>query len=112
VLAAPESVRPGRSYQAFGFRFNGVSQGAFYGDDAQAATNFPLVRITNLQTGHVQYSRAHNPSTMAVASNQINWVWFEVPSDQETGLSKLQIVANGVASQPVFINVRYRERED
>jgi hypothetical protein len=49
---------------------------------------------------------------MAVASNQINWVWFDVPSDQETGLSKLQIVANGVASQPVFINVRYRERED
>jgi hypothetical protein len=112
VLAAPESVRPGRSYQAFGFRFNGVSQGAFYGDDAQAATNFPLVRITNVQTGHVQYSRAHNPSTMAVASNQINWVWFDVPSNQETGLSKLQIVANGVASPPVFINVRYRERED
>jgi len=61
VAYVPNSLRVGRSYQAFGFRFNGLSQGAFYGDDAQAATNFPLVRITNLATGHVRYSRAHDP---------------------------------------------------
>ena len=106
LLAAPKAVTGGGTYQAFGFRFNGVSQGAFYGDDAQAASNFPLVRITNVRTGHVQYSRAHNPSTMGVASYAINSVWFDVPANQETGLSKLQIVANGVASPPMLINVR------
>ena len=106
VLWAPESVRGGRTYQTFGFRFNGLSQGAAYGDDAQAATNFPLVRITNVKTGHVRYSRAHDPSSMAVASNDLNSVWFDVPADQETGLSKLEVVANGIASEPVFVNVR------
>jgi hypothetical protein len=103
---APTSIRPGKSYQAFGFLFNGWSQGAFYGDDVQAATNFPLVRITNLQTGHVRYSRAHNPSTMAVASYELNSVWFDVPSDQESGFSKLEVVANGIASEPLFVDVQ------
>lgn len=106
VLFAPNFIRPGKSYQAFGFLFNGWSQGAFYGDDVQAATNFPLVRITNLKTGHVRYSRAHNPSTMAVASNEVNSVWFDVPADQESGFSKLEVVANGIASQPVFVDVQ------
>ena len=32
----------------------------------QAATNYPLVRITNIINGHVQYTRTHDHSTMAV----------------------------------------------
>lgn len=106
VVFAPNFIRPGKSYQAFGFLFNGWSQGAFYGDDVQAATNFPLVRITNLQTGHVRYSRAHDPSTMAVVSNELNSVRFDVPADQESGFSKLEVVANGIASRPVFVKVQ------
>jgi len=106
VVWAPDSVKRGRTYQAFGFRFNGFSQGAAYGDDAQAATNFPLVRITNVKTGHVQYSRAHDPSSMAVASDDFNSVRFDVPANQETGFSKLEVVANGIASEPVFVLVR------
>jgi hypothetical protein len=31
-----------------------------YGDDPQAAANYPLVRITNNRTGHVFYSRTHD----------------------------------------------------
>jgi hypothetical protein len=106
LIAGPEWVKAGTTYRAFGFRFNGVSQGAFYGDDAQAASNFPLVRITNVQTGHVRYSRAHHPSTMGVASYEMNSVRFDVPANQEKGLSKLQIVANGVASSAMFITVK------
>jgi hypothetical protein len=49
---------------------------------------------------------------MGVASSEINWVWFDVPPNQETGLSKLQVVANGVASAPVYINVRQGESVD
>lgn len=105
VLFVPQFLKQGGSYTAFGFRFNGMSQGAFYGDDVQAATNFPLVRITNLQTGHVQYSRAHDPNTMAVVSNELNWVQFDVPASQESGPSLLEVVANGIASEPVFVFV-------
>lgn len=106
IASGPNSVSAGGTYQVFGYRFNGVTQGAFYGDDVQAATNFPLVRITNVQTGHVQYSRAHNPSAMGVASSQLSSVWFDVPANQERGLSKLEIVANGIASAPMMIQVR------
>ena len=106
LLFTPIFLRRGQSYQAFGFRFNGVSQGAAYGDDVQAATNYPLVRITNLIDGHVQYSRTHDHSSMAVASPALVSTHFDVPSSQEPCICKLEVVANGIASNPVFVFVQ------
>src|SRR3984893_5417581 len=103
VIFAPPAIERGRSYVVAGFRFNGVSQGAAYGDDVQAATNYPLVRITNLKTGHVFYSRTHDHSSMAVASDDLVSTRFDVPKQQETGPSRLEVVANGVASPPVRV---------
>ena len=105
IASAPSSVNRGGSYPISGVRFNGMSQGAAYGDDAMAATNFPLVRITNVQTGHVFYSRTHDHSSMAVASNRMVSTSFDVPASQEPGLSKLEVVANGSSSAPVFVVV-------
>jgi hypothetical protein len=105
VLNAPRALAPGGSYEIYGVGFNGVTQGAFYGDDVQAATNYPLVRITNLKTSHVFYSRTHDHSSMAVASEEIVSTHFEVPAGQERGPSLLQVVANGVASSPVVVFV-------
>ena len=65
IQSAPAIVSRGGSYVFSGHLFNGVSQGAAYGDDHQAATNYPLVRITNKRTGHVFYSRTHDHSSMA-----------------------------------------------
>ena len=90
----------------FGFQFNGVSQGAAYGDDIQAATNYPLVRITNIINGHVQYTRTHDHSTMAVASNGLVSTHFDVSANQEPCICKLEVVANGIASNPVFVFVQ------
>ncbi len=40
----PGTVNPGSvNNSVFGTQFNGISQGASYGDDAQSATNYPLV---------------------------------------------------------------------
>lgn len=36
----------GDEYVIKGTQFTGLTQGAYYGDDAQSATNFPLVRLT------------------------------------------------------------------
>jgi hypothetical protein len=83
-----------------------MTQGAAYGDDVQAATNFPLVRITNLETSHVLYSRTHDHSSMAVASNELVSTHFDVPATQERGLSLLEVVANGIASDPMFVLVQ------
>ena len=103
---APDSVRPGGSYRISGRGFNGLSQGAAYGDDAQSATNYPIVRITNRKTGHVFYSRTHDHSSMGVAVPGRVSTHFDVPAVQEPGLSDLVVVANGIASDPVKVFVR------
>jgi len=105
VLYTPLVVARGGSYKIYGIGFNGVTQGAAYGDDVQAATNFPLVRITNLKTSHVFYSRTHDHSSMAVASDAPVSTHFDVPAVQERGISLLQVVAQGIASQPVLVFV-------
>lgn len=106
IQSAPATVSPGGSYVISGHLFNGMSQGAAYGDDDQSATNYPIVRITNDATGHVFYSRTHDHSSMAVAFNGLVTTHFDVPADQETGPSKLEVVANGIPSQPVDVDVQ------
>ena len=68
ITSAPASVTRGSSYAISGTQFNGISQGAAYGDDTQSATNYPLVRITNNATKHVFYAKTHNHSSMGVAT--------------------------------------------
>ena len=44
-------------------------------------TNYPLVRITNNNTGHVFYARTHDHSSMGVATgNMAVSTNFDVPS--------------------------------
>ncbi|HEV7610530.1 MAG TPA: hypothetical protein VGO37_01495 [Steroidobacteraceae bacterium] len=105
IESAPETVRPGGSYVISGHMFNGMSQGAAYGDDSQSATNYPLVRITNKKTGHVFYSRTHDHSSMAVAFHGRVSTHFDVPAGQELGESKLVVVANGIPSEPIDVRV-------
>jgi hypothetical protein len=100
------NVTRGHTYHLFGRNFNGLSQGAAYGDDAQAATNYPIVRISNRASGHVFYARTHDHSTMAVAYTGTTSTDYDVPAGIETGASDLVVVANGIPSQPVVITVR------
>jgi hypothetical protein len=106
ITGAPASVRPGHSYTLQGRQLNGLSQANSYGDDATMATNFPLVRIRHLATGHVRYCRTHDHSTMGVATgNVVHSTRFDVPADIELGASELCVVANGIAScAPVLVN--------
>jgi hypothetical protein len=103
----PSNITIGASwYQILGTQLNGLSQGAMYGDDAQSATNYPLVRITNNSTGHVFYAFTHNHSTMGVATAGVQEsTLFDPPLNMERGLSTLVVVANGIPSAPVTINV-------
>ena len=107
ITSAPSGVTRGKTYTVSGTQFNGLSQGAAYGNDFQDATNYPLVRIVNQATGHVFYCRTHNHSTMAVAtgSKKVS-TNFDVPANAETGFSELFVVANGITSSPVSIEVR------
>ncbi len=106
ILSAPLTLSPGKTYTLTGILLNGVSQGAMFGNEAQSASNYPLVRITNLKTGHVFYNRTHDFSSMAVASIKPATTKFDVPATQETGPSKLEVVANGVPSIPWIVFVK------
>jgi uncharacterized protein (TIGR03437 family) len=101
IATAPTVVQPRQTYTITGTQFNGLSQAVGYGDDFQAVTNYPLVRIVNTATGHVFYCRTQHHSTMGVATGAaLVSTQFDVPPSVETGPSTLVVVANGIASNP------------
>lgn len=89
-----------------GTNFNGFSFGAAFGDDAQMATNWPLVRITNTATGHVCYARSHDFSTMGVWTTGSTSADFDIGKNCETGASTLQVVVNGLASTGTSVTLK------
>jgi len=106
IKTFPASVTPGSTYKISGTQFNGLSQAAAFGDENESPTNYPLVRIKNLASGHIFYARTHDHSTMGVATGKkIVFTHFDVPTDIETGSSTLQVVANGIPSKSVNITV-------
>jgi hypothetical protein len=105
IRTVPATLTHGQSYTIAGIGFNGVSQAVAYGDDYQAATNYPIVRITNTATGHVFYGRTTNPSSMAVANPAKVTVTLAVPATIETGASTLEVVANGIASKTKKVTI-------
>ena len=104
-LTAPALYR-GSSITLFGVKFNGLSQATAYGDDLQNATNYPIVRITNVATGHVFYCRTHDHSTMAVGYPGPASTHLDIPANMETGQSYLEVVANGIPSARYAIAIR------
>jgi hypothetical protein len=105
ISSYPTTVTPGDSYPISGTQFSGLTQGAYYGDDVQTATNYPIVRITNTATGHVFYARTTNPSTMSIKPGAAGSTTFAVPATIDTGASELVVIANGIASKSVAVTV-------
>ncbi len=105
VLFTSAVISRGTTFRLQGFKFNGASQANAYGDDAQAASNYPIVRITNVSTGHVFYCRTHDHSTMAVGYQGPTYTQLDVPSTIETGQSFLEVVVNGIPSPRYTIGI-------
>jgi hypothetical protein len=100
------SFTPGQSGNLAGTQLAGLSQGAAYGDDVQSNTNFPLVRITNQNSGVVTYARTSNWTSVSVAPGAFSSTRFTIPNGTPAGPSTLVVVANGIASQPVPVTIR------
>jgi hypothetical protein len=109
ISSSPATIVPGSNNNPVsGTLFNGLSQGAAYGDDSQSFTNYPLVRITNNASGHVFYARTHNHNRMgveALGSTEVTSTQFDAPAGLETGACTLAVVTNGIASTPAACNV-------
>jgi len=90
-----------------GTLFNGISQGASFGDDAQQDSNYPLVRFTD-GSGRVYYGRTFNwSSTSVMTGSRIVTTEATLPAQvaDSPGIYSLQVVANGIASDPVTFYV-------
>ncbi len=106
ISAVPSTISSGATYRITGAQFNGLSQGSAFGDEAQNATNYPLVRITDGASGHVFYAKTHGHSTMGVATGAASvFTNFDVPANIEAGPSTIQVVANGIPSAGVAVTV-------
>jgi hypothetical protein len=88
------------SWHLTGTGLNGISEGAAYGDDAQMASNYPLVRLTT-PNGTVRYARTYNWSSTGVDPGTAGSTEFALPSGIAVGTYSLQVVANGNASVAV-----------
>lgn len=107
ITAYPHNLAVYGFYSLYGLQLNGLSQAVSYGDDASAATNYPLVCITQAD-GTVVYCRTFLHSTMGVATGAFPQnTFFAVPSKGvRQGSAELCVIANGIASPsvPVFIS--------
>jgi hypothetical protein len=106
IVKVPKTLTAGSTYKLSGRRLNGFSQANFYGDDDTQATNYPLVRITNVASGAVVYARTHDHSYMGIGSNHVVSTMFDVPSTIGTGASTLAVVTNGIASQATSVTIQ------
>ena len=100
------AITRGNTYVMVGTKLNGLSQATAYGDDLQNATNYPIVRLTNVATGHVFYCRTHGHSTMAVGFTGPVKTQLDIPANMETGQSYLEVVANGIPSERYTIQIQ------
>lgn len=100
------NLKPGQTASLSGTQLSGLDQGASYGDDVQDATNFPVVRITNSASGAVTYARTSQWSSVSVAPGASSSTQFTVRKATPAGPSTLQVIANGIASSPVPVNIR------
>lgn len=106
ISSVPTSLTRGQSYALTGTQLNGLSEGAAYGDELSAATNYPLVRLTNNASGHMVYARTHHHGSMGVATGATAvTTHFDVPATAEAGAATLVVVVNGIASAPVTVTI-------
>jgi len=106
ITNCPNSVSPGGNYTVQGLQLNGMSQCCGYGDDVSMATNYPIVRMQNTNTGNVYYCRTHNHSSMGVQTgNTPVSTQFVVPRNIVIGDYLLFVVANGISSSAFAVSV-------
>ena len=106
ITSCPSTMALGHHYKLEGTQVNGLSQACSYGDDAQMATNFPIVRLTDTSSGAVAYVRSFDFSTLGVATGAaVQSTLIDIPTTLPTGDYDLRVIANGIPSDPVAVKI-------
>jgi hypothetical protein len=107
IIHVPKVLHHGHSYRLRGRQINGLSQANAYGDDAQMATNYPLVRLKRVGSNKVFFCHTFDHSTMAVATGKKDHhTHFYVPYGIPVGHYELVVVANGIHSNHAKVRVK------
>jgi hypothetical protein len=93
------------SFLLAGTLLDGISEGATYGDDAEMATDYPIVRLTG-SGNRVFYARTYGWSSDAVAAGATPQTTdFTLPPGLPAGTYSVSVVANGSASAVVSLTI-------
>jgi hypothetical protein len=88
----------------YGIQLNGLSENNFYGDDYQAATNYPLIRFTD-SNNNVWYGFTHDDSSHSIAPGTISYTKFDLNPAMPPGQYNMQVVTNGIGSNSVIVKI-------
>lgn len=90
------------TFRITGKGFNGISEGATYGDDWQMNTNYPIIY---LQSGtKVYFARTFNwNSTGVMRGSLADTVYVTPPAGLPKGTYKVYLSANGISSNPISV---------
>ena len=92
------------AYTITGTKFNGISEGANYGDDWQMSSNYPVIRLTS--GSNVYYVRTFNWNSTGVRRGNLpDTTQFTIPATVPAGNYSLVVTANGIASDPISFTV-------
>jgi uncharacterized protein YjdB len=85
------------TFMVTGKLFNGIGEGAAYGDDWQMSTNYPIIRINSGST--VYYANSYNWNrTGVMTGTALDTAYFTTPGAVTAGTYSLVVTANGNAS--------------
>jgi hypothetical protein len=93
-----------RGNRISGTQFNGLDQGSYYGDDNQADSNHPTVRITD-SAGTVVFCKTRNWTGGVAQGTKITNAVFDIPANIHTGSASVSVVTNGIASAAKTVTI-------
>jgi Abnormal spindle-like microcephaly-assoc'd, ASPM-SPD-2-Hydin len=89
-----------------GSQLNGLTENNAYGDDYQGATNYPLVKLVpSSGSGAIVWATTHDETTHSIAPGTNATTQFDLPSGVPTGTYNLTVIANGISSNSIVVNV-------
>lgn len=100
----------GRENTAAGTLFNGMSQAVCKSPNgfgqAVSGTNYPIIRLRNIESGRVWYCRTYGHSSMGVATGNVGQTTrFVIPGSVPDGEAELCIIANGIAGDCIRVEI-------
>ena len=88
------------TFHLLGYNLTGISEGACFGDDDQAHSNYPIIQFKDTNNAHVDYGRTFNWTATGVNTG-LSSTEFSLPAGLIPQTYLVQVSANGILSDPV-----------